>query len=287
MSTQSRPRGVLAHLPFAYPLLVLGGFFLVPFGIMVVMSFFHRPESGIGTYEVGFELTHYLRFFSPLFARHILVTVEFAAIAAASSVLIAFPFTYFLSRFRRRPQVLALVFILCVLSLSEVIVAYSWSVLLSRSAGISNFFVWLGLLDKPAAWTPGYGAVLFGLTYFNLPFAVLIMYPQCTRLDTEITEAARTLGASPLRTFFTVVVPMLRPAILTAIVVLFVFTMGAFVTPQWLGRPQHWMFAILISDQALVRGNLPFAAALSMFFMAITLTLVALTMRLGRRKLER
>ena len=287
MSATTRPRGILPHLPFAYPALMLGCFFLVPFAIMVVVSFFHRPESGIGTYEVGFEFTHYLRFFSPLFARHILITIEFAAIAALLSVLVGFPFTYFLSRFRRRPQVLTLVFILCVLSLSEVIVAYSWSVLLSRSAGISNFFVWLGLLGKPTSWTPGYGAVLFGLTYFNLPFAVLIMYPQCTRLDTEITEAARTLGASPLRTFFTVVVPMLGPTILTAAIVLFVFTMGAFVTPQWLGRPQHWMFAILISDQALSRGNLPFASALSMFFMAITLALVALTVRLGRRKIER
>ena len=283
----ARPRGLLQHLPFAYPALMLGCFFLVPFGIMVVVSFFHRPEDGVGTYEAGFELTHYLRFFSPLFARHILVTIEFALVAAALSVLVAFPFTYFLSRFGRTPQVLTLVFILCVLSLSEVIVAYSWSVLLSRSAGISNFLVWLGFMGKPVAWTPGYGAVMFGLIYFNLPFAVLIMYPQCTRLDTEITEAARTLGASPPRTFFTVVVPMLWPTILTAAIVLFVFTMGAFVTPQWLGRPQHWMFAILISDQALSRGNLPFAAALSMFFMAITLALVAITVRLGRRKIER
>ena len=287
MSGSTEPRGLRQHASFIYPALMLACFFLVPFGIMVVVSFFHRPEDGTGTYEVGFELTHYLRFFSPLFARHILITIQFAAIAAAISVLVAFPFTYFLSRFGRRPQVVTLVFILCVLSLSEVIVAYSWSVLLSRSAGISNFLVWLGVMDKPVAWTPGYGAVMFGLIYFNLPFAVLIMYPQCTRLDTEITEAARTLGASPLRTFFTVVVPMLRPAILSAAIVLFVFTMGAFVTPQWLGRPQHWMFAILISDQALGRGNLPFAAALSMFFMCITLALVAVSARLGRRKIEK
>ena len=70
---------------------MLGCFFLVPFAIMVVVSFYHRPESGVGTYEVGFELTHYLRFFSPLFARHILITIEFAAVAAMLSVLVGFP----------------------------------------------------------------------------------------------------------------------------------------------------------------------------------------------------
>ena len=276
----------LRKLVAAYPTAMLGIFFVVPFFIMIGVSFFERVEGTQSGYAPGLELTHYLRFFSPLFTRHVLVSIEFATIAAILSVIIAFPFTYFISRFGRRSQVLTLVFVLSVLSLSEVIVAYSWSVLLSRTAGISNFFVMLGIMDKPTSWTPGYGAVLMGLTYFNLPFATLIMYPQCTRLDSELTEAAQTLGASPIRTFFTIVVPLLWPTILTAFIVLFVFTMGAFVTPQWLGRPEHWMFAILIGDQALNRGNIPFAAAMSMFFMAITLLLVAASVWLGRKKIE-
>ncbi len=181
-------------------------------------------------------------------------------------------------------QVLALVFVLSVLSLSEVIVAYSWSVLLSKPAGISNLLVWLGLMEKSTSWARGFWAMCLGLTYFNLPFAVLIMYPQCTRLDREITEAAQTLGASPLRTFFTVVVPMLRPTIITAFIILFVFTMGAYVTPIWLGKPQHWMYAVLVGDEALGRGNHPFAAALAMFFLAVTLVLVSITVRLGRQR---
>jgi putative spermidine/putrescine transport system permease protein len=264
---------------------MLGVFFLIPFGIMLATSFYHRIESG--TYEPGLELTHYVRIFSPLFTRHIVVTVELAGLAALASVVLAFPFAYFLSRFPRRPQILALIFVLCVLSLSEVIVAYSWSVLLSRPAGVSNLLVWLGLMQAPVSWSRGYVALLLGLTYFNLPFAVLIMYPQCTRLDRSLTEAARTLGASPLGTFFTVVVPLLWPTLVTAFIVLFVFTMGAFVTPQWLGRPEHWMYAILIGDQALGRGNIPFASALAIFFMLVTLALVAATARLGKRRIER
>ena len=283
--TPSGPRGI-TKLVAAYPSLMLGVFFLVPFVIMISVSFFERIEGAQSGYAPGFEFTHYARFFSPLFTKAVWVSIEFASIAAFLSVILAFPFTYFLSRFDRKLQVTMLVFILSVLSLSEVIVAYSWSVLLSRTAGISNLFVFLGFMERPQSWTPGYGAVLFGLTYFNLPFATLIMYPQCTRLDRELTEAAQTLGASPFRTFFSIVVPLLWPTILTAFIVLFVFTMGAFVTPQWLGRPEHWMFAILIGDQALVRGNIPFAAALSMFFMVITLILVACTVWLGRRKIE-
>jgi len=270
-----------------YPTLMLGLFFLVPFAFMIVVSFWQRIEGAESGYAPGFEFTHYARFFSPLFTRHLLVSLEFASLSAFLSVLVAFPFTYFLSRFGRRPQVLTLVFVLCVLSLSEVIVAYSWSVLLSRTAGISNLFVFLGIMEKPSSWIPSYGAVLFALTYFNLPFATLIMYPQCTRLEKSLTEAALTLGASPVKTFFTVVVPLLWPTIFTAFIVLFVFTMGAFITPQWLGRPQHWMYAILINNQANIRGNVPFASALSIFLMVFTLTLVAITVRLGRRGLQR
>ena len=273
---------VRRHLPIAYAAAVLGIFFAVPFGIMVMISFFHNIPSGL--YEPGFELTHYKRFFSPLFTTLLWVSVKFAGLAAIGALLISFPFTFFLTRYQRRIQVPVLVFVVCVLSLSEVIVAYSWSVMLSKPAGISNLFVWLGFMDKAMSWSRGYWSVLLALTYFNLPIAVLIQYPNCSRLDREITEAAQTLGASPVRTFLTVVIPILQPTIMTAFIILFVFSMGAFVTPIWLGQPEHWMYAVLIGDEALRRANQPFAAALAMFYLVVTLILVGITVRLGRQR---
>ncbi len=262
-----------------YPTFMMGVFFLIPFIIMLVVSFFARTES---TYEPGFEFTHYARFFSPLFTTHLLVSVQFSVLASILSVAAAVPFTYFISRFRRRPQVVALVFLLCVLTLSEVIVAYSLSVVMSRSSGLPSFVEWLGLIDKARSWYPGYLANLFGLSFFNIPFAVLILFPSCTRLDRELTEAAQTMGASPFRSFTTIVLPLLDRTIMAALVLLFVFTMGAFVTPSWLGRPEDTMMAQLITNQALNRGNIPFAAALSMFFMAVTIILSLITVRLRR-----
>ena len=260
-----------------YPTLMMSVFFLIPFAIMLAVSFYTRTES---TYEPGFEFTHYARFFSPLFTTHLLVSVQFSVIAAILSVAAAVPFTYFISRFRRRPQVVALVFLLCVLTLSEVIVAYSLSVVMSRSSGLPSLVEWLGFVDRARSWYPGYLANLFGLTFFNIPFAVLILFPSCTRLDRELTEAAQTMGASPVRSFLTIVLPLLERTIMAAVVLLFVFTMGAFVTPTWLGRPEDTMMAQLIANQALTRGNVPFAAALSMFFMAVTIILTLITVKL-------
>ena len=269
------------HIPFGYAGLMLGIFFLLPFAFMVVISFSENISSGLWIY--GFELTHYERFFSPLFITHLWVSVKFAVLASLISVAITFPFTFFLSRYGRRVQVLSLVFVLCVLSLSEVIVAYAWSVMLSKPAGISNLFVLLGFMEKSTSWARGYWSVLIALTWFNLPLAVLIQFPNCSRLDREVTEAAMTLGASPVRTFLTVVVPILQPTIMTAFLILFVFTMGAFVTPIWLGQPEQWMYAVLIGDEALRRANQPFASALAMFYLVVTTILVLITVRLGRQ----
>jgi len=265
-----------------YPTIMLGVFFFVPFLIMIDISFWHRVESR--TYERAFELTHYARFFSPLFTAHLWVSIEFSALSSAFCLVVAVPFTFFLSRFRRKPQVVALVFVLCVLSLSEVIIAYSWSVLLSRVAGIPKLLFDIGLLDSPDSWFPGFWAVLCGLTYFNVPLAILVLYPQSTRLDRELTEAAQTLGASPLITFWTVVIPLLWKAILACFILLFVFTMGAFVTPLWLGEPENTMYAQLIANQMLSRNNAPFAAALGVFLVIVTLALVAITFWLGKER---
>lgn len=265
-----------------YSAVVLFLFFMIPFGIMVATSFYHRV--GSGTYEPGFELTHYQRFFSPLFVQHLWVSIYFSISASLAAVAIATPFTYLLAQCKRRVLVVVLAFVLCVIALSEVIVALSWSILLSRTSGISNLFVWLGLLDRPASWSRGFWALLLALTYFNLPFAILILFPHCSRIERELLEAASTLGGRPFYVFRTVVLPILWPSILTCFIILFVFTMGAYVTPQWLGRPEDWMFAILIVDQAIFRNNVPFAAALAIFFLATTSILTFLAMRLGRRR---
>ena len=278
----TRPRGLRQHAAVIYPALMLGVFFVVPFAIMVAVSFFHRVEGAF--YEPGFELSNYANLLSSFFARSLLFSLYIAGLTALISVVAAFPFTYFLTRMRRRTQVVLLVFILAVLSLSEVIIGFTWSTLLSRTAGVSNLLVWLGLMAQPTEWTPSFIALLLGLCYLGFPYTVLVLYPPLSRLDPELPEAARMLGASPLRTFFTVVLPVMRSPILGAVIMVFVFTLGAYVLPQVLGRPQHWTLSVLITDQAIFQSNLPFAAAMAIFLMLVSLTLVGITLMLGKQQ---
>jgi putative spermidine/putrescine transport system permease protein len=280
---EARPRRTPGpSVVLIYPALMLGVLFVVPFGIMLAVSFFHRVEGAF--YEPAFELANYARFLTPFFGQALAFSIWISGLAAALVVAAAFPFTYLLTRMGRGAQVRFLVFILAVLSLSEVIIGFSWSTLLSRTAGLSNLLHFVGLLAQPAAWTPSFGALLVGLCYLGFPYAVLVLYPALSRLDPELPEASRMLGASPLRTFFTVVVPVLRRSIVSALIMVFVFNLGAFLLPQVLGRPEHWTVSVLITDQAIFQSNIPFAAAMAVFLMLVCLALIALTLMLEQRR---
>ena len=280
--TGRTPRTLADHAPVIYPALMLLVFFVVPFGIMVTISFFERVPGGF--YQPTFTFDNYGRFLSAFFGNVLGFSLGLSALAAVICVGLGFPFTYLLTRQARRAQILWLVGLLSVLSLSEVIIGFAWSTLFSRTAGISNLFVALGLMEEPRALVPGFGAVLTGMVYQALPYTILVLYPSLVRLDPTLLEASRTLGASPLRGFFTIVLPALRNTIVATLIMVFVFALGAFLLPQILGRPQHWTLSVLITDQAIYQSNMPFAAAMAVFLVLISLALVGLTLLVGGRR---
>jgi putative spermidine/putrescine transport system permease protein len=156
-------------------------------------------------------------------------------------------------------------------------------VLLGRAAGISNILVWLGVMGEARAYQPGFLAVLLGLCYIAFPYCVLTLYPSLSRLDRELTEAAETMGASPVRTFWSVVVPICRSIIVAGFLLVFVFTLGSYLIASILGRPEHWTLSVFISDQASFNANVPFAAAMAIFLTGLSLGVVGLVMLVESR----
>ncbi|ESW85444.1 ABC transporter permease [Mesorhizobium sp. LSJC269B00] len=276
------PKSIADYTPLFFPALMLVVFFVVPFSTMIAVSFFKRNPSGF--YTPDFVFDNYARFLSVFFGGVLGFSLMLAVLVAVCCVAIAFPFTYLLTRRPRLVQTLWLVGLLSVLSLSEVIIGFAWSTLFSRTAGITNLFVAIGLMDKPVALLPTFGAVLTGMVYQALPYTILVLYPALVRLDPTLLEAARTLGASPIRAFFNVVAPALRNTIVATLIMVFVFALGSYLLPQILGRPQHWTLSVLITDQAIYQSNMPFAAAMAVFLVLISLALVGLTLLVGRRE---
>ncbi len=232
---RTRPASAADWLPLAIPAAVLAVFFLVPFGIMLAVSFFRRVQGGF--YEPDFVLANYARFLTPFFGRVLGFSLTLAALVAILAVVIALPFGWQLVRRSRAVQAAWLVGLLSVLSLSEVIIGFAWSTLLSKTAGITNVLVAVGIMAEPVSLTPSFEAVLAGMVYQAFPYAVLVLYPALVRLDPALEEAARTLGASPVRAFLTVVVPSLRRAIAATLILVFVFALGSYCCRRCSGGP--------------------------------------------------
>ena len=267
-------------LTLAWPALVLLGAFAVPAVLLLRVGFAHHDASGL--WSGGFTLLPYTQMFGRVTAGALEVSVLLALACAAICLLVGFPLTYAITGMGRRAQVAWLVLLLATLTLSEVLITFSWQVMLSKRVGLSQLFVWLGWMDGPDSLAPSVGAVVACLVYLVLPFTVLTLYPALSRLDRDLVQAARTLGASPVRAFFTVVVPVTRGPIVSAFILAAVLAIGSYVAPVVLGRPRDWTVAILITRTALGGQDLPGAVALAMLLLAATLGLALLAARFGR-----
>ncbi|MEX2501490.1 MAG: ABC transporter permease [Trueperaceae bacterium] len=276
--------GAWPHLLLAWPALALAVLFLVPLGTIIALGFFRRVQAGF--FEVDFVTANYARALDGFHLERLWITVLLAALATVICLAAAVPFTYLLTRRPRRAQVPYLVLVLASLSLSEVIVAFAWSLLLSRTSGISNLLVAVGLMEAPASWSPGLAAVVLALVFVALPLAILSLYPTFSRLDDELPEAAGTMGANALTGFVTVVLPIVRRAVSATGALVFIFVLGAYVIPQTLGRPAHWTIPVHITDQAIMKSHLPLAASLAIVLLIVSSLLALLIVAIGSGRLR-
>ena len=279
---RSSPPGLLI---LAWPALVLLGAFAVPALLLLRVGFANHDASGL--WSGGLTLKPYAAVFDPVTGGALEISIGLALACAAICVLAGFPLTYAITRMGRRAQVAWLVLLLATLTLSEVLITFSWQVMLSKRVGLSTIFVWLGLMDDPDSLSPSIGAMVACLVYLVLPFTVLTLYPSLSRLDRDLVQAARTLGATPARAFLTIVIPATRGPIVSAFVLASVLTIGDYLAPLVLGRPQDWTLAILIARTALSGQDMPSAVALAMLLLVTTVGLVLVAARFGRSRLER
>lgn len=278
------PSGRLVAL-LAWPTLAIVGLGAFPLFLLLQVSTAHRDPGGL--WSPGFEWTQYGQVFDATFLRMLGYSAVLATVISVTVAAIGLPLTYLITRMRRRSQMVWLVGLLTTLSLSEVLISFAWQVMLARRIGLSDVMVALGLLSEAQSLYPSAGAVMACLVYLTLPFSVLLLYPPLSRIDPDLVEAARTMGASPLRGFFTIILPLMRRPLVSSLVVVFIFTVGSYVTPLVLGRPDQWTVGVLISSTVLGAGNVPLGAAQAVIFLGLTLLLTGATARLGRRKGDR
>ncbi len=146
-----------------------------------------------------------------------------------------------------------------------------WMVLLREGGVINTVLLWLGVIKEPLKLLFTEKAVFIGLVYGYLPFMVLPVYASIEKLDTSLVEAAYDLGANSFQAFFRVILPLTTPGIAAGAILVFVPSLGAFVTPDLLGGAKSMMLGNLINHQYLKVRNWPFGSALSFLLICIVM----------------
>lgn len=253
----------------SYPLFWLGVVFAVPLLMLLVYSFYVNVPGG--NYRPGFTFENYLRFLtSGLYLGQLWLTIEISLVTTVVSLLMGYPMAYYLARMDR-PWLRSLLLITIVSSLwiTYVIRAYAWQVILASGGILSSAGVTVGLLDGPRSFYPGYWALIVGMVYVFLPFMILSVYSSVRNIDEELIEASKNLGAGPVTTFRRVTLPLSKNGILSGSGLVFILALGAYVLPRLLGSSSERTLPVLIEQQVVQEGNVPFGAAMSIGLMAV------------------
>ena len=160
---------------------------------------------------------------------------------------------------------------------------YAWIVLLNSEGPINQVLVNLGVVGAPLDLLYNRGAVVVGLLYAYLPLMILPVYASIERVDPQLQEAARNLGAGRLRAFLDVTLPLTLPGTLIGAIFVFVPSMGNFIVPELLGGGKTVMVGNLIRDQFLEARNWPFGAVLALSVVGFLILLFALQALVARR----
>ena len=244
-------------------------FVVATLGYIVYLSFTTRAESGMGV-TAQFTLDNYLRLLDPNYLKVLGNSLKLAAITTLICLLVGYPFGYLMAKAPPRRRAILMLLVIVPFWTNALVRVYGWRILLMGDGPINVFLQTLGLIDKPLKLLNTFGAVVLGMVYALLPFMILPTYSSVEKMDWALVEASRDMGASPLRAFFTVTLPLTAPGVLAGCVLTFVPSIGLFFMSDLLGGSNDVFLGNLINDQLLKSRDWPFAAALSVVMMLLT-----------------
>ncbi len=272
-------RGLLIALPSLAYLVV---FFTIPLLIVVVYSFATRSSTGLTLLE-GWNLDSYRRLFDPLVAEIAFRSLVMATATTIICLVLSYPLAYFMATRGTRTRNILLVLVMIPFWSNFLVRTYAWRVLLGSDGPLSELSQALG--GEPIRILFTNYAVLIGLVYGFLPFMVLPLYAALERMDWSLVEAARDLYASGWRSFSKVTFPLSMPGVIAGSILVFIPTLGAYVTPAILGGARTTLLGDYIVSQFLAARNQPFGSALSVAVMVVMLIATIIYFRRGARTL--
>lgn len=246
---------------------------------IIGLSFLQRGEGF--RFVMHFNFNNYAKLFNEIYLKSLLLSLKLAFQTALICFLLGYPFAYFLANTSPKIRQWLMLLIIVPFWTNALIRIYGWRLLFNANGPINEFLKFSGLIDKPLKLLYTNGAVLTGMVYAMIPFMILPVYSSCERMDYNIVDAARDLGASPFKAFLTVTIPMTFPGILAGLVLTFIPSIGLFFISDLLGGSNTILLGNLVHDELLKSRDMPFAATLSVLLLSMTFLVILLYRKLG------
>ena len=249
-------------------------FFLLP-GIVLLLFFLFLPLLSVlwpTVFPAGFSLDAYISFFTDEYYQEILIrTVRIALTTAIICILLGVPTAYFISRCPNKWKGILIAISIFPLLTNSVVRAFAWINILGKNGIINQILVGIGIIDEPLSMLYTEFSVLIGTIYLFLPTMIMTLVGVMDQIDNDMMEAAESLGASRLKAFFRIVLPMSIPGILTGAVLVFTGALTAYTTPQLLGGNSSLVLATLIYQRAMTLNDWTGAGVIAAVMIVITL----------------
>jgi len=214
-------------------------------------------------------------------------TFEIALLVTAICLLLGYPLGFLIATTTPGWATLGFIFVLLPLWTSVLVRTYAWMVLLGRNGVFNRWLIEAGVIADPLPLLHNFNGVLIGMVHVLLPYMVLPIYGAVRRLDPALVAAAEGLGASTWRIFWRIYLPLTLPGIFAGAVIVFVLSLGFYITPALLGGGKVMMVAVMIEQEVRQTLNWPFAAALSAVLLALTLGVYTVAQSFTRQEVPR
>ena len=258
---------------------------IVPHIDMFLISI--RERVAVRTYETGFA--NYLTFFTePLYLVTFMRTALMSVLATVMTLIIAFPVSYYIAKIAKGRLQSAL-FLLCLVPfwVSELVRTFGWMILLRETGIFSNLLQFIGIVDGPVEMLYNDTAMMVGLIYTSMLFMVVPLVTTLESLDDSVIEAGYDLGGNAITVTREIVIPHATPGIVSGCIVVFMLSLGNYLTPTMLGGKESLWFTELIYSQFIVRFNWELGAAFGFLLLGLSSFIVWLALRLTGQTLEK
>ena len=251
-------------------------------GILIIVFLPIFWLSSLSFYDAKGALSteNYARIFeSALYKRTFVVTSQISITVTVICVLLGYPLCYWLTKMKDRTASILMIFVLVPFWTSILVRTYAWLVLLQRKGIINSSLVSLGIIDEPIQLAHNLTGSIIGMVHIMLPFLILPLYATMRGIDTDLVRAALGLGSTPRKAFWHVFFPMSLPGLFAGIVLVFILSLGFFVTPALLGGGRVQMLAQRIESTITIYSNWGAASALGVVLLLLAFVMIWLMNR--------